>query len=421
METEIPFQSIQEFWMTWEINEHAKLKIKGVLRSDNERENLYQNYSGLDIRILIQGIGTNERKTVLFCGETNTVDIVYSHGMIYIELIVNSASIKLDSEMICCSFQDSSQTYSEVVKEIGESGNARIICTVDKEKINKPVICYKETRWEFMKRMASCQNQYIIPDVITGRRNLWFGMRNGQRIADKIENCNSEVEIKKSYESGEKGIGAKYYYIKNRKNYSIGDWAELDGRKCVIYKKEAHFVQGELLFGYKLTEEQNIRVETYYNESFTGLGLEGTIQGTKKETVRIRFDMDGKDGAYDYPWRPETGNAMYAMPELGAKAVVYFMNHDEGQGIGIRCLNSSEDSDGNPEQKKNETIHGGAIQLLNEDLEVVKEENSLTVTDHSGIDIAGEEIEIEAKRSVKISAKRIRLSSASEIKAVTDM
>ena len=30
LETDIPFQSVYEFRMTWEINEHAEMKIKGI-------------------------------------------------------------------------------------------------------------------------------------------------------------------------------------------------------------------------------------------------------------------------------------------------------------------------------------------------------------------------------------------------------
>ena len=39
-----------------------------------------------------------------------------------------------------------------------------------------PVIQYEETTWEFVNRLGVP----IIPDIETGKPNLWFGMRNGK-------------------------------------------------------------------------------------------------------------------------------------------------------------------------------------------------------------------------------------------------
>ena len=35
LETELPFQSVQDFTMNWEINEHAWLELNGILRQDH--------------------------------------------------------------------------------------------------------------------------------------------------------------------------------------------------------------------------------------------------------------------------------------------------------------------------------------------------------------------------------------------------
>ena len=76
----------------------------------------------------------------------------------------------------------------------------------------------------------------------------------------------------------------------------------------------------------------------YYHEKITGMSLEGTVEETRNEEVRVSFVTDKCEGKWFFPWKPETGNTLYAVPEVGAKVMVYFMNHEESSGIAIRCI-----------------------------------------------------------------------------------
>ena len=63
----------------------------------------------------------------------------------------------MDQVKRCRSFQDVGQTYSEVAQRVASGHpNGAVIPTVGLDKpLGVPVIQYRETDWEFLKRMAS--------------------------------------------------------------------------------------------------------------------------------------------------------------------------------------------------------------------------------------------------------------------------
>ena len=62
--------------------------------------------------------------------------------------------------------------------------------------------------------------------------------------------------------------------------------------------------------------------------------LLGEVEKTDKEEVKVNLRIDkGKKGLYPYPFRPETGNMLYNMPQKGTTVSLYMTNHDERQAM----------------------------------------------------------------------------------------
>ena len=61
----------------------------------------------------------------------------------------------------------------------------------------------------------------------------------------------------------------------------------------------------------------------------------------------LKLDIDGKNGGYDYKWKPTSGSLMYCMPKIGTKASLYFESADERSGI---ATNSPRTNGGNDEK-----------------------------------------------------------------------
>ena len=174
---------------------------------------------------------------------------------------------------------------------------------------------------------------------------------------------------------------------------------------------DAVFRGGELLFTYKLAEEAGIQTPISYNESFTGMSLWGKVEEVRDEKVRVTFDFDPEKGKYFYPWMPETGNASYAVPEVGARVAVYFKDHDEREGIAVRCMVQTERQE-KPEEKLLRSPDGSIVMMTDHHLKMQAAEEMMRMMDHSKIDIKGDRIEVDAAGKIRIKAERISLSGA---------
>ena len=421
LETELPLQSVQDFTMYWEINEHAGLELNGILNNGSGETVRRQDYVGTEITVMLADTIERDGNGVLFRGLIQEMKLRWNHGVVIAHVEAASASIKLDKDTrrLCRSFQNPSLTYYDVAKRMMDIGEGSVICTTEKKKIEKPLICYKETIWEFLKRIASHQSSFLIPDIKTGRTNLWFGMRSGKQIEADLTNGQNCVGIKKKYSKNGKNKAIKTYSLECRASYALGDWAADRGEKLVIYAVKARMDKGDILFTYQMASDRDIRKEIYYNEAFTGRSLWGTVEEGKGETLRVTFDMDGEEGKWFYPWRPETGNALYAMPESGAKVSVYFMNHDEGSGIAVRCSGQPPENQ-KPKDKSMITFKKGKIELFTGSLNIRNGKDRMALNDSSNISFSSDRIEIETNGKVKLKAKQISLEAASEIKATTE-
>lgn len=422
IESKIPLQEVYNLHMHWEINKHASLVIFGGLKGDCRPSDWTCSYPDSEIKLYLSQmddiLGTEK---LWYNGKVKSVKLQKYHGIGAAIIKATSASAILDERdsNICLAFQNPNQTYFEVVKQIVEPKSGNVICSVEHKRIERPLICYMETKWEFLKRIASHQATYLIPDIVTGKPNLWFGIRKGDKIKNDLIMNHVRVEIKKSYLKSEKPKGVKSYIWESRFSYSIGDWTSIDGEKYIIYAVDALLRKGLILYTYRLATIADIQTAIYFNESFTGMSIWGKVEEVKNEMVRISLDSNSEEGQYFYPWRPETGNALFAVPEVGAKAAVYFMNHDEREGISVRCKGTVMQK-AKPEEKLLRTPDDCTIESTELFLKIQKNYEIIRLADSNGINFSGSKVEVNATGKIRLKAKRIFLSAAQGIKATTE-
>lgn len=421
METQIPFLSVQDFTVLWQINEHAGLKLSGMLNPNQEINEHAEAFEGTNIKISLTEKFDNRGEAVLFHGQVQKTDIKEESGIriCYVEAV--SASIKLDQQRKDESFQNPSLTGSQIAKEIVTDAGGSMICTAETKELGGPVIRYQETEWEFLKRISGYQSSYVIPDIKTGKANIWFGMRQGNEISEDLSGQVTEIMVRKEYPNkGSQSVSKMCRCIRNRKNYSLGDWMLEGGAKQRIFAKTVRFEAGDICFFYELASERDLRTKPLFREDLIGLGLSGTVEGREKETLHLTYDMDQKKGAFAYPWRPQTGNVLYAMPEAGAKAMVYVPGHDEREAIAVCCPVGAGEEGKKSENKLMQTLDKAEMCIQSGNIELKKENEHMKIEDGTEILLSGNKLEIEAAASVKLKAKRIYLSAAGELKAIIE-
>lgn len=406
MESAVAVLSVTDFRIEWGANEHAFLFLNGYLdtNASNDMSRFYES----KIRLWMP-----EDDTTLFYGFFVKGKITHEGKTCKIALVAASGSYWLDQTTVTRSFQNVKETYADVVKKVTNAAGGNVICTKGtQEAINKPLIQYQETAWKYGMRLASHLGTCVVPDIAAGGKNFWFGMRKGRSGLHFDE---SEYQLV-LYRDKNSGNMKSNYEIKSRDYHMLGDKAVIHGQEVVIFGMTAVFENGALVFHYRMTEGKD--VPTMYQNEFIGLGLKGTVVETQKEQIKIALDVDGgkSTGDYFYEWYPETGNGLYAVPEIGSRAVLYFPKADEREGFVIHCIPNAMEYDRYPANKDFRTKEGNTMHLYEEDVSFIHKGNH-SVSLGNGNIYAGssKKLRIYAEDNVNLSANRILIRTQDEL------
>lgn len=405
LEIDIPILEVDHFQFLWKPDHHALLAVKGYMNKNNPWE--VDKCSLNHIKIWLDEGGKIQ---ALFYGYITKIEIKTIGQTEQILLEAISASYQLDRQVFSRSFQDMSKTYGEVVQEAAEEAQGLVIRNRDcDKKIDFPIIQYEETAWEFAKRMASSVGTIIIPDIDTGTVGLWFGMKQGNAVPMYSED---QYSIKLSLYGPKAGLRILF---KSQNFYKIGDFMTYLGRNLRIIQVKACFKKGELIFSYVLEEAAEDR-KPMRNIQLAGLGLWGDVLEIKEDSVKIGLEIDeGKNrGDYFYPWHPETGNSLYAMPEIGAKVLLRFYKNDEGAGV--HCLNKLPNIDKHYEDRTLAIEGGNSASLTKESVSLLNcRGNSISLTNNIVIFDSTKKVKISAKGKIRLIAKRIEIQTPDDL------
>ena len=402
----VKLKSIEQFSMTAQVNEHAVFSIRGIINSTDAEYYSQKCMNGEKIRVYEF---SNEEENILCCGLITNIEISVDHGIHYISIKGISATKEFDSKMQKRSFQDASMTYKNLLKKVAGDGRY-ILYLCDKNKtVNGLALQYMETDWEFILRMAGHFNTVVIPDCVSGNISLAFGIPDGNtyNLTDS-----DDYQLHLQVSSGK--IIETDYTMKGPAYMQLGDKILFKNKKWIIVKKSVSFKNGRLESEYQLGTINGWCVPLKHNPFIHGISIRGVVTDVQDELLKIKLDLDDKrmnNNTVWYPYLPETGNLMYAMPEPGSVAFLYFPDDKEGNGIVTHCENNSEEhtEQWNYHIKEFSTPENKMIQMTPNYLRFIsendKEKAHLEMGDHKGF-------EFFSTKSVRLAAgKKINIKS----------
>ena len=159
-------EKILDLKLIREVNDHAKFYIKAIILDDLVDTYAEQATTSSSIKVSIKD--DKENITEIFTGAVTDISIDSFSNVKTLEIHAMSNTYFMDIEKKCRSFQGDNLTYKEIIKEINSAyGNVQIIDYVTgASKIDRIVVQYNETDWEFLKRLASHFNVPIISECI---------------------------------------------------------------------------------------------------------------------------------------------------------------------------------------------------------------------------------------------------------------
>ena len=154
------------------------------------------------------------------------------------------------------------------------------------------------------------------------------------------------------------------------------------------------------------------------NEKLNGVSLEGKIQERRGEEVRIKLDIDGKDGEYWFRFAPPTGSIMYAMPIVNEHAMLYFSNEYEIPVVS-GCVRKNGDTYSKFSNVNNRyfvTEQGNHMDILPEDIKFHRKNMYVIFNDDDGVEIRNsDDIKVNSDGRIKIKGKKVRIKAESKL------
>ena len=415
LKSELRIKKITDVEISVTKNNHGLMKVEGIIDGEEDKDRVLEDIISFNVGRTIS-LHKDEEEIPIFSGLVERVKLVRRDNIDYVEVEVVSGTILMDREKRKRSFQDVNKTYEDIVKEVvSEYKDGATICTVGiEEKIGIPLIQYNETDWEFLKRISSHFESVIVPEVTQSMPRVWFGFPNTINTVEVDKEEYSYGQSEDYFKMG--GIFSdyepedfRYVEVKGYDTFELGDFTVFDGQGYVLYERKGKMDRGELIFTYRFGAEGHRHEPRYYNEQISGMSLLGEVSKTDKETVGVKLDIDnGKGGEYLYDWRPETGNMMYCMPQVGTKVSLYFPGVDEREAIVVNCFRTNGDSCEkmkDPSKRAFATEHNKELTLYPKEMGISSGSgSSILISDEKGIDF-------NSKKSIRIIGSEINFSA----------
>jgi len=417
------------------INDHAFARVVAVVPEGEKDKYVSITKTQTDMEIINED---DSGVTNLFKGIVTDIEVKAVRGVYYVTIEALSTTFNLDLKIKRRSFQNKDLTYVQLIKEILKDypGADFIDIAAESKKIEKVIVQYDETDWQFLKRLASHFNTGLVPDTNSDKPKFWFGIPKG---GDKgtIEQFNYSVskkigDYRVSSENYIKGIDEKdftYYRVETDAIFNIGDSISFQGKKLFIFQSTAKLQDGVVTNEYLLTLEKGMSQNLILNEKIKGASIEGKVLEIEEDNVRVHLEIDEnqkKEEAYWFPYSTfytsEGQTGWYCMPEVDDYVKLYFPTNKEEDGViinSIRRRTKGGDFITDPDVKIFRTKFGKELMFNKDEIMITGKDEQVLIrlVDEEGIEIySNKDIMIKADKGVFIkSGKSININADSSI------
>lgn len=444
---------IENFRLEQKLNEHICLTFSALLdnqqneqdttkdsKKNNKKDNdnvVYYTQVGCQVEVYYTLKGFTKKKK-MFQGVVTDVRVRTEGDISRLYVIAHSNTIQLDALKGSCSFQDTGMSYQAVVEEVlkRNKGSKAIYDSAASNAIKNFTMQYKETDWEFIKRMAGQNYLPLVPSYTAEKPCFYFGCQFGEHtykmhvkeytVSKNIHQYQTESE---NYITGVLEKDYITYTVKAYDILKLGDKVEFQGIEFYIIDAVYEMEEGIVFGTYQLGRKKHFRQRKYYNSPISGISLNGSVTDVNRDKVKVHLAIDQKESSAKY-WFPYStmsaspdGSGWYCMPKKGDQVRVYFPDEEEKNCYAISSISSytpetgSSDKMSDPNVRYLRTPDGMEIKLAPEGITIDAYDGKAVINmDKQGnITInASKNLSITAKEDVTITAEKNVTMYASE-------
>ncbi|MBU3215190.1 hypothetical protein LL033_23555 [Clostridium estertheticum] len=374
---------LKELKITNSINNHSKLELVGLLPEDKGETYIYSTEENTPIEVHYKDDKGN--KNSIFNGIISSVKVKANKDVYYLYVEAYSFTYLMDVVKKSCSFQNVNMTSHELVKSvIGLYSNADVVMNIPNVPIGEFILQYKETDWEFIRRIISKYNQGLFSEIQTPNIKLFCGVPENleqQDLEINSYNVYKEIdtyeEMKKNYLLDANETDYIIYEVQSHKILKLGSSINFKNSSFYVSSLCNELKQGILCNKYKLQNKRGLRQNRLFNQEVIGISLDGQIIGVKRDKVQVSLKIDeGRDpgNAYWFPYSTIAGSpdggGWYCMPEISEKIRVNCPTKDEKRAFVINAIatHSADKPDendrmSNPDNKSLKTDSGQEVKF----------------------------------------------------------
>ncbi|APC40587.1 contractile injection system protein, VgrG/Pvc8 family [Clostridium estertheticum] len=416
------FQKILKLKVTRDLNEHAKLYISGII--DEENIDKYVETSDEKSSITISLKDDKDSVIDVFQGVVTNIQVNANKDVRTLEIEALSRTFLMDIKKKSRTFQDKNSSYGEIFNIVnGEYTNINILDSITNgTKIDKLIVQYKETDWEFIKRLSSHFNVPVVSECQL--KDIKYSIGNsGCCTTYEVDKYNYSIkkalqEYRLKSENGIDGlndINLISYEVITYKVMYLYNLVNFKGKSLYIYSSEMELLDGMISNKYILRDNKGIKIRRDYNDKVVGVSLKGNVLDTKNDTVKINLEIDGNQDigkarwfSYSTVYSSPDGTGWYCMPEVGDVIRLYFPDNEEKNAYAISSANlksSNSEKRSDPAVKSIGTKYGKQVVMKPGAVEIIGNGNLLMrLTDDGGIEInSDKKIVLDAKEDIEIT------------------
>ncbi|MBC2857068.1 hypothetical protein H3N56_11555 [Cetobacterium sp. 2A] len=433
--------------LSFEANTHSKLNL---IFENHKNQNIYlalknEKYPKIEIKLL-----KDEVETMFFTGQIELFNIGHYGSQGHkIEIEALSVTKILDRESKFRAYQDINLTLLEIMQDItSENKNIKFIFNdiLKTIKIEKPIIQYNESDWEFIIRVASHAGLGVYP---LANRGIAIGLNNGTSQEKSVAVLDNLWQLSKN-QYGDIG------YIFNSQNLLLcGDeivlWTNLEKEERVrlnIHSGEIDLVKSitsskvsmiQETYKYPYITNKNIagkviegRVEKVFSEDEIAKMTVNLSEGLKKTAdVKPGFKYKPKKayldtkGRFNFPYMTpysQTNTGLFCTPEINDRVSIYYPTEEEIESYVMGSVNNSGNGRfSNPTERnfsikdKNKNIFH--LYINNDYLSVdntetvIRNKEMIDMSSQNIITISSDKIlELLSKENLRVSSKEMNIN-----------
>jgi len=424
---------IEKLYINQFINEHSYMEFTGTISEEQQSLAVFNTLTYSKVKVTYDVKRDEELvEKCLFNGIVTSVQVRNAGDVSRIKVTARSSTYLLDILKNNRSFQNTGMSYKELIRSVlkNTEGAEAKFCQGDSDATGQLVLQYRETDWEFIKRLASRFHVGLIPDITNDKPKFYFGLNE----VEKVKNIKIlEYTIIKDIEgyqinssNGLSGVALNdfiEYRIKTTSVLRMGDKVRFQKHNFYIKAVEYSMENGILQGYYAISPKNGLKQPRYNNSNINGISLNGTVVGVNRDKVKVGLDIDkGKGANYNFPYSTMSaspdGSGWYCMPEIGDSIRIYFPGDEEKNGFAISSVSSYTPEAGNTTDKMSDPN----VKYLRtkDDKEIMLTPAGITINANSGqavVFISSEgDISITGQKSITLNAEEnISLLAAENI------